>query len=168
MGPEPLWSHLKRVLGRFEVTVHGFACTGVGAVAGSYYQDSPVNPSMGGSGATSLSLTVLIVTTHPSFSHMPCPSVRIHSTIVTHGAEGVWSLFQDRTRQEVEFAPPWMGSRHVLKQGPHHLGGHAESKTVCKIDKRRSCASLRPRHTVHPEHNTALAFRMKSLFCLPC
>ena len=28
---------------------------------------------------------------------------------------GCGVLFQDRTRQEVEFAPPWMGSRHVLK-----------------------------------------------------
>ena len=55
-----------------------------------------------------------------------CSSIRNHSINVTHIAEGVWSLFQDRTRQEVEFAPPWMGSRHVLKQGPHHLGAHAD------------------------------------------
>ena len=46
--------------------------------------------------------------------------------------------------QEVEFAPPWMGSRHVLKQGPHHLGAHAGKETLCKFYTRCSCASLRP------------------------
>jgi len=53
----------------------------------------------------------------------------------------VWSLFQDRTRQEVEFAPPWMGSRHVLKQGPRHLGAHADKMTQCKTEMHRFSAT---------------------------
>ena len=36
-----------------------------GVEASICYQDSPVNPSMGGSVATSLSLTVLVADTHP-------------------------------------------------------------------------------------------------------
>jgi hypothetical protein len=59
----------------------------------------------------------------------------------TYIDEGVWSLFQDRTRQEVEFAPPWMGSRHVLKQRPRHPGAHADKLTQCTIETRRFSAT---------------------------
>ena len=55
----------------------------------------------------------------------------------THRAEGVWSLFQDRTRQEAEFAPTGMCLWHVLKQGPHHLGSRTAQETLCKTETRR-------------------------------
>ena len=67
--------------------------------------------------ATSLSLTVLIVSTRPSSDALLRSSSETIALSAPAEPRGCSTLFQDCARQEVEPKPPWMGLRRVLKQG---------------------------------------------------
>ena len=73
-----------------------------------------MNPSLGGSGATSLLLTVLIVTIPTSTCRPLCTINRNHQPMGSHNAEGVWCLDSGACETGVEPESPWMGSRCLL------------------------------------------------------
>ena len=86
----PLLSLLNQGVGKSVVTLTGFVSRW-GAGAGSDYQDS-AQALPGASILDSLSRTVLVVTTHSSCNRTLCTPFRIHFSLVSHKAEGMWCL----------------------------------------------------------------------------